>query len=57
MKDAQCPETNEKSILQFLFLESDQSVVFIDHFHAFSPTTNVQKNNVSKDAQCSETDF
>ena len=50
MNDAQCATTNEKSILSYGRFCSQFSSVFTDQ-------KCEKKNAVSRDAQCSETDF
>ena len=56
MKDAQCAETNEKSIFRFLqFLVFEFWLNFLEYFDHL---TKMKKNNsVPEDAQCSETEL
>ena len=58
MKDAQCAETKEKSVFQFLrFLFFELLRILFIIFECFRPTKNETENVDSQDAQCSETDF
>ena len=54
MKDAQCAETNEKSIFRFLFFELWLIVLTI----LDDPKKSFKSGQIyKKNAQCSETDF
>ena len=55
MKDVQCPERNEK--LNFQFYIFWVIVDFVHNFQVFYRPKVFEKNAVSKDAQCFETDF
>ena len=52
MKDAQCAETNEKTLIRFLAFEWWSK--FLEYL---SPFDQNDKKKIPEDAQCSETDL